>query len=53
MKFILIGLVRYFYIAITGVPVLFIGLIYAIGGGDISDFLKKWLSPVFFGDGEK
>ena len=50
MKFIAIGIIRFFYVAITGLPALFIFFIYEAGGGDGGAFMEKWLAPVLFGE---
>lgn len=53
MRFILIGIIRFIYAAITGAPATMLCLLYAAGGGDIDKFLNAWLKPVSFSKGDK
>lgn len=53
MRFILIGIIRFIYVAITGAPATMLCLLYAAGGGDVTKFLNAWLEPVYFNKGDK
>jgi hypothetical protein len=43
MIIILKGFVFFLYVAVTVIPYCFLTLLYAMGGGDISKCMDKWL----------
>jgi hypothetical protein len=50
MNFLIIGLIRLIYLAITVIPALFLFCLYTAGNGDPEKFLNKWFTPVLFGE---